>query len=204
MRYQVMEYMELMVRKTCIAVLIALVMLILMGQARSRRNAAASGLAGDSGPWSAEFSLTREDGGELVKLGAQEGAFPWGTNLDTKNVSFWRTGGEDFFEVTASDGSRFAGTRQGGTADTSNGLLLNITTENPEWATARGACVGMSMEETLKLYPEAAVEHDAHRAAGCYRYTYSGAADKFAGISRIAFNFEQDALASIDIFHDAK
>lgn len=204
MGYHVMEYVERMVRKTCIAALIGLLMLILMGQAQSRRSAAAVMLARDSGPWSAEFSLTRDDGEEAVKLGAQKGAFPWGMALDKRDANFWRMGGEDFFEVTASDGSRFSGTRQGGAADTSGGLLLEIRTENPEWATVRGASVGMSMEEVLALYPEASAEHDAHREAGCYRYTYSGAADKLAGISRIAFNFERDALTSIDIFHASK
>ena len=199
--YHVMEYMGRTVRKTCFAVAVALLMLALMGQAQSRRSLAAAMVRTDTGPWSAEFSLTRDDGS--VGLGAQEGAFPWGTGLEVSNRNFWRSGGQDFFEITGADGSQFKGTRQGGMADTSNGFLLEIRTQNPDWRTLRGACVGMSMEEVLALYPEASAEYDAHREAGSYRYTYCGAVEKFSGFSRISFTFEQNILTSLDIQHVA-
>lgn len=202
MGYHVMEYMGRMVRRTCIAVLIGFLMLVLMGQAQSRRNTASAGAPRDTGPWSAEFALTC--GEASVGLGAQEGAFPWNTGLETRNISFWRSGGEDFFAITGADGSQFSGTRRDGMADACDGLLLEIRTENPDWQTARGVCVGMSMEETLSLYPEAQAEYDAHRAAGSYRYTYSGTeSGRASGFSRIAFTFEQNVLTAIDICHIA-
>ncbi len=201
MGYHVMEYMGRMVRATAAAVAVGLLMLALMGQAQSRR-ALAAGKAVDAGPWSAEFALTRDEG--TVGLGAQKGAFPWESGLDTRNVSFWRSGGEDFFEITGADGSQFMGKRQDGMADAQNGLLLEIRTQNPDWRTLRGAAVGMSMEEVLSLYPEASVEHDAHREAGFYRYTYSGTEDdRTSGFSRIAFTFENDALVSMTLRHVA-
>lgn len=199
MGYHVMEYMERMVRKTGIAVVVGLFMLVLMGQAQSRRNTAPQSVV-QVGPWSEEFSLTRDSTG--VRLGVQEGAFPWGTNLATKGVNFWRANGQDFFEITGEDGSVFGGVRRAGTADTSNGLLLSIHTENPEWHTLRGVGVGMPMGDTLFLYPEAEAEYDAHRRAGAYRYTYSSATDNASsGVSRICFLFERNILVSIDISH---
>ena len=202
MGYHVMEYMGRMVRRTCIAVLIGFLMLILMGQAQSRRNTAAVRASADSGPWSAEFALTC--GEASVGLGAQEGAFPWNSGLDASGANYWRSGGQDFFKITGADGSLFTGTRQGGMADACNGLLLEIRTENPDWQTLRGASVGMSMDEVLALYPEASAEYDAHREAGTYRYTYSGTRkDKTSGFSRISFNFAQNALVSMDICHVA-
>ena len=203
MEYHVMEYMGRMVRKTCLAVVIGFVMLILMGQAQSRRAMAASAQSFDAGPWSAEFALTRDDGA-AVGLGVQEGAFPWNSGLEARESAFRRSGGQDFFDISADDGSEFSGTRRDGVADESGGLLLEIRTANPEWKTRRGAYAGMSMEETLALYPEAAAEYDAHREAGSYRYTYSGTKkDKTSGISRITFLFEDNVLASMALYHAA-
>ena len=196
MGYHMMEYMGRLARKTGFAVIAAAFMLVLMGQAQSRRNMASAMDAAQAGPWSEEFSLTREDG--AAGLGAQTGAFPWKTGLKSGQADFWRDAGEDFFEITAADGSLFSGTRQDGAADTSNGLLLEIRTENPDWRTWRGAFVGMPMDETLALYPEALAIYDAHREAGAYRYTYSSAPDA-AGFSRITFSFEENTLAAIDI-----
>lgn len=202
MGYHVMEYMGRMIRATAVAVAVALLMLALMGHAQSRRNLAA-GKAVDAGPWSEEFALTRDDDG-TVRLGAQEGAFPWASGLETQNANFWRSGGQDFFEIVGADGSHFTGTRQGGMADAFNGFLLEVRTENPDWRTRRGVAVGMSMEDVLSLYPEASAEYDAHREAGSYRYTYSGTQEsKTSGFSRITFNFENNALTSMALGHVA-
>ena len=202
MGYHVMEYMGRMVRKTGIAVVVALFMLVLMGQAQSRRNTAAAFDGVQAGPWSEEFSVTRKGIG--VGLGVQDGAFPWGTDLDLRNVSFWRSGGKDFFEITGDDGTVFNGVRREGTADTANGLILSIHTDNPEWHTWRGVGVGMPMGDTLALYPEAKAEYDAHREPGSYRYTYSGTTENGAsGYSQIHFLFERNTLVSLDITHVA-
>ncbi len=200
MGYHVMEYMERMIRKTGIAVVVALFMLVLMGQAQSRRNTADARDGVQAGPWSEEFSLTRD--GVAVGLGVQKGEFPWGVGLTTQSVDFWRAAGQDFFEITGNDGTVFNGVRREGTADTANGLLLNMHTSNPEWHTWRGAGVGMPMGDTLALYPEAKAEYDAHRQAGAYRYTYSGAVES-SGYSEIHFLFERNTLVSIDISHVA-
>lgn len=203
MGYHMMEYMGRLVRKTGVAVVMALLMLVLMGQAQSRRSlAAAMGGALDVGPWSEEFSLSRD--GASAGLGVQEGAFPWGTGLSVKQVNFWRESGTDYFEITGTDGTMFEGVRQDGTADTRNGLLLGIRTDNPDWRTLRGVSVGMSMEDVLALYPEARAEYDGHREAGTYRYTYSGTRDSAAGVSHIAFSFQESTLTAIDIYHTAE
>lgn len=199
MGFHVMEYMGRMVRKTGIAVVVALLMLVLMGQAQNRRNAAATLATLDAGPWSEEFSLTRDN--VMVRLGAQTGAFPWGTGLALANVDFWRSAGQDFFEITGEDGTVFQGVRREGTADTANGLLLSMHTESPDWHTRRGVGVGMPMGDTLALYPEAQAEYDAHRQAGSYRYTYSGTTESGSGFSRISFVFEHNTLTSMDISH---
>ncbi|MBR0282661.1 MAG: hypothetical protein IJQ81_13945 [Oscillibacter sp.] len=198
MGYHMMEYMGRLARKTGFAVVAALLMLVLMGQAQSRRGMASAIDAADAGPWSEEFSLTRENG--AAKLGVQSGAFPWKTGLKSESVGFWRNSGEDFFEITGADGSLFSGTRQEGAADTSNGLLLEIRTQNPDWRTWRGAFVGMPMDEALALYPEALAVYDAHREAGVYRYTYSGTRDA-DGFSQITFSFEKSTLSAIEISH---
>ncbi len=199
MGFHVMEYMGRMVRKTGIAVVAALLMLALMGQAQSRRHTAAVPGTVDTSPWSEEFSLTRNN--VMVRLGAQNGAFPWGTGLASTNVGFWRSAGQDFFEITGEDGTVFQGVRRSGTADTSNGLLLGMRTTSPDWHTRRGVGVGMPMGDTLSLYPEATAEYDAHRQAGSYRYTYSGTAENGSGFSRISFVFENNTLVSMDISH---
>lgn len=198
-QYHMMEYMGRMVRKTGAAVVIALLMLVLMGQAQSRRNMAAAymGAAG-ADPWSEEFSLSRD--GAAVGLGVQDGAFPWGAKVTVKQSAYWRNGGRGFFEITGDDGSVFRGVRKEGTADALNGVLLEMYTENPDWRTRRGAAVGMSLEDTLSLYPEAQAEYDAHREPGSYRYTYASARGA-NGSSLISFVFRNNALASIDVSH---
>ena len=199
MGYHVMEYMERMVRKTGIAVVAALFMLVLMGQAQSRRNTAAELGASQAGPWSEEFSLTRD--GVSIGLGTQNGAFPWGADIKQKQVDFWRYAGEDFFEISAEDGTVFSGARREGTADAANGLLLSIRTASPDWRTWRGVGVGMPMGDTLSRYPEAVAEYDAHRQPGSYSYTYSGATENGSGYSQIRFVFERNTLISLDVSH---
>jgi hypothetical protein len=199
MGFHVMEYMGRMVRKTGIAVVVALLMLILMGQAQNRRHTAGTLATVDAGPWSEEFSLTRNRA--MVRLGVQDGAFPWGTGLALTSVDFWRSAGQDFFEITGEDGTVFHGVRREGTADTSNGLLLGMYTESPDWHTRRGVGIGMPMGDTLSLYPEAEAEYDAHRQPGTYRYTYSGTEEAGSGFSRITFVFENNMLMSMDISH---
>ncbi|MBQ9521353.1 MAG: hypothetical protein IJR72_02125 [Oscillospiraceae bacterium] len=199
MGFHVMEYMGRMVRKTGIAVVVALLMLVLMGQTESRRHTASTLGTVDAGPWSEEFSLTRDN--VMVRLGVQNGAFPWGTGLASTNVDFWRSAGQDFFEITGEDGTVFHGVRREGTADTSNGLLLAMHTTSPDWHTRRGVGVGMPMGDTLSIYPEAKAEYDAHRQAGTYRYTYSGTAESGSGFSCISFVFENNTLMSMDITH---
>lgn len=199
MGYHVMEYMERLVRKTGIAVLVALLMLVLMGQAQSRRNTALA-VSRDTlaGPWSEEFSLLDDSG--ALRLGTQQGAFPWGTAAQSDRIDFWRSGGRNFFEIACADGSEIRGIRQEGVADTSNGLLMEIRTKNPEWKTWRGASVGMSMEDALTLYPEAVAVYDAHREPGAYRYTYSSVKSG-SSVSVLSFTFTNSVLSAIDVSH---
>jgi len=197
MGYHMMEYMGRLVRKTGIAVVIALLMLVLMGQAQSRRSMAAALEANaEVSPWSEEFSL-RQDG-QAVGLGTQTGAFPWNTQLKADGVEFWRADGRDYFAITCKDGTAFRGTRHEGTADTSNGQILKLYTENPAWDTYRGAHVGMDLEDVLSLYPEAEAVYDGHRDAGAYQYTYASTKNpRTQEQSVLSMTFRDSKLVSI-------
>ena len=145
-------------------------------------------------PESEEFSLHSASG--HLQLGEQTGAFPWESGLEQQEIYYSSSDGFDLFDILCTDGTALGGLRQEGVETEDGGTLSSVETANPDFATLRGASVGMSQEEVLALYPEAKAVELSEPVPGGAAYEFSG--EQF-GMSSILFRFQDGVLANIRI-----
>lgn len=123
-----------------------------------------------------EFSIFIE--GTPLCLGRQTGAFPWGTNLRQTNCIFYHSDGFTCFKILCEDGTILEGVNPNDLASTENATILKIRPDSPIYPTYRGARIGMTVEDVLKLYPEAEYEENydyaPNEAAYCFTTPDSG------------------------------
>lgn len=147
---------------------------------------------GEFAPYSKEFSIKSDSG--TLQLGEQTGAFPWESGLEQQEIHYSSSDGFDRFDIRCTDGTVLGGLRQEGAETEEDGALSYVETSNPDFATYRGASVGMTQEEVLALYPEAEVFEPAEPVVGRMEYEFSG--EQF-GMTSIVFSFQDGVLAKI-------
>lgn len=143
-------------------------------------------------PYSQEFSVKSDSG--VLQLGDQTGTFPWESGLEQQEIHYSSMDGFNLFDIRCTDGTVLHGLREEGAETEDNGLLTSVKTSNPDFATYRGASVGMTQEEVLALYPEAEAFEPTEPVPGGEEYEFSG---EQYGMTSMEFSFRDGVLTEI-------
>ena len=100
-----------------------------------------------------EFSIIAGD--KALTLGAQQGAFPWGAELSEASRELWSGDGFDCFRIVTQEGLTVDGLRREDATDEGDGRIMSLITADPDFATYRGARVGMDETALQEKYPQA-------------------------------------------------